>query len=221
MQMKCSSTILVLVPDRADPPRLCVLHRWPCTNGYGFDLHSQRGKPGQFIGLVDDESPASAAGLLVGDWLAEINGVKVTSELHPEVVARIKANPNEVAMLVVTMRTRVACVASGIQVGSDMTGVVRIECPRDNPYIETSEATTNDEASSSKVMSDISHGSLLESDSLPSGNAGFVSASSSNRMPEEHAQNGVATSSGFDRPDSSHASMEMTHGTLESAVKSA
>ncbi len=44
-------------------PRLCIIHRRPDFQGYGFNLHTERGKTGQFIGIVDEDSPASDAGL--------------------------------------------------------------------------------------------------------------------------------------------------------------
>jgi len=36
---------------------------WPDFNGFGFNVHTLRDKPGQYIGKVDTGSPAAAAGL--------------------------------------------------------------------------------------------------------------------------------------------------------------
>ena len=49
-----------------------MLRRWPDFDGFGFNLHSEKGKPGQYIGKVDDCSPSTAAGLRRGDWIVEV-----------------------------------------------------------------------------------------------------------------------------------------------------
>jgi sodium/hydrogen exchange regulatory cofactor NHE-RF2 len=38
--------------------------RWADFDGYGFNLHSDKQRAGQFIGKVDENSPAQAAGLI-------------------------------------------------------------------------------------------------------------------------------------------------------------
>ncbi|WP_254461940.1 PDZ domain-containing protein, partial [Yersinia enterocolitica] len=86
-------------------PRLCHLVKWPDFQGYGFNLHAERGKAGQFIGKVDDGSPAEAAGLKSGDRIVEINGVNIGNENHQQVVGRIKAGGDEVSILVVDTET--------------------------------------------------------------------------------------------------------------------
>lgn len=53
-------------------PRLCHLKKGP--NGYGFNLHSEKSRPGQFIRSVDPDSPASRAGLRPQDRLVEVTG---------------------------------------------------------------------------------------------------------------------------------------------------
>ncbi|XP_008936741.1 PREDICTED: Na(+)/H(+) exchange regulatory cofactor NHE-RF1-like, partial [Merops nubicus] len=50
-------------------PRLCHMKKGP--NGYGFNLHSEKSRPGQFIRSVDPDSPASRAGLRPQDRLVE------------------------------------------------------------------------------------------------------------------------------------------------------
>lgn len=42
------------------------------TNGYGFNLHSDKSKPGQFIRSVDPDSPAEASGLQAQDRIVEV-----------------------------------------------------------------------------------------------------------------------------------------------------
>ncbi|MGH0137685.1 UNVERIFIED_CONTAM: hypothetical protein FKN15_021798 [Acipenser sinensis] len=80
-------------------PRLCVLIRG--ESGYGFNLHSEKSKPGQYIRSVDTGSPADKAGLKPQDRLIEVNGVNIEDRKHSEVVAFIKSRGDEARLLVV------------------------------------------------------------------------------------------------------------------------
>ncbi|XP_078125458.1 Na(+)/H(+) exchange regulatory cofactor NHE-RF1 [Sander vitreus] len=80
-------------------PRLCVIQQGP--NGYGFNLHSERARPGQYIRAVDEDSPAERAGLLSKDRIVQVNGLSVEGKTHSEVVAIIKAGGSEARLLVV------------------------------------------------------------------------------------------------------------------------
>ncbi|XP_006262512.2 Na(+)/H(+) exchange regulatory cofactor NHE-RF1 [Alligator mississippiensis] len=80
-------------------PRLCCLEKGP--SGYGFHLHGEKGKPGQFIRLVEPDSPAERAGLRAGDRLLEVNGHNVEQDSHQQVVGRIRAASSAVRLLVV------------------------------------------------------------------------------------------------------------------------
>lgn len=51
-------------------PRLCHLVR--SEIGYGFNLHSDRSRPGQYIRSLDPGSPADHAGLRPQDRLIEV-----------------------------------------------------------------------------------------------------------------------------------------------------
>ncbi|XP_008328312.1 Na(+)/H(+) exchange regulatory cofactor NHE-RF1 [Cynoglossus semilaevis] len=84
-------------------PRLCVIQRG--ANGYGFNLHSERARPGQYIRAVDEDSPAERAGLLAKDKIVQVNGVSVEGKTHSQVVAAIKAGGNETRLLVVDPET--------------------------------------------------------------------------------------------------------------------
>uniref|UniRef100_A0A8B9ZK73 SLC9A3 regulator 2 n=1 Tax=Anas platyrhynchos TaxID=8839 RepID=A0A8B9ZK73_ANAPL len=84
-------------------PRLCHLKKGP--NGYGFNLHSEKSQPGQFIRSVDPDSPASRAGLRPQDRLVEVNGINVEGLRHSEVVSHIKARESEARLLVVDPET--------------------------------------------------------------------------------------------------------------------
>jgi len=88
------------VSDDAPCPRLSHLVKWPDFDGYGFNLHAEKNKSGQFIGKVDDDSPAMLAGLREGDKIIEVNFVNISNENHRQVVERIKSITNETRLLV-------------------------------------------------------------------------------------------------------------------------
>ncbi|XP_061535858.1 Na(+)/H(+) exchange regulatory cofactor NHE-RF2 isoform X2 [Phycodurus eques] len=75
-------------------PRLCHLVKG--EKGYGFNLHSNKAKCGQFVRSVDAQSPAERADVRPGDRLVEVNGVNIECMRHSEVVAFIKAGEREV-----------------------------------------------------------------------------------------------------------------------------
>ncbi|KAK8763811.1 hypothetical protein V5799_033576 [Amblyomma americanum] len=99
------STTPDLLPAEAPAPRLCHLIKIPTFDGYGFNLHAEKSRPGQFIGKVDSGSPAELAGMLEGDRIVEVNGVNIASENHKQVVERIRAVPDETRLLVVDSAT--------------------------------------------------------------------------------------------------------------------
>ena len=80
--------------------RLCTLIRKDSTIGYGFNLYKKKNTVGQFIGTVEEGSPAEVAGLNEGDMLVEVNEVNVIHDSHKEVVQRIRELPNKVTLLV-------------------------------------------------------------------------------------------------------------------------
>lgn len=80
--------------------RVCHVIKRSDFSGYGFHLHAEKGKPGQFIGKVDPDSPAEEAGLRQGDRIIEVNNVAINQETHKEVVERIKALEQEVRLMV-------------------------------------------------------------------------------------------------------------------------
>lgn len=51
-------------------PRLCCMKKGP--DGYGFNLHSDKSRPGQYVRAVDPDSPAEAAGLAPHDRIIEV-----------------------------------------------------------------------------------------------------------------------------------------------------
>ncbi|RUS80489.1 hypothetical protein EGW08_011740, partial [Elysia chlorotica] len=132
--------------DELHRPRLCHLKIWPHFQGYGFNLHAERDKPGQFIGLVDPGSPAEAAGLRVNDRIVEVNGVNVENQAHPEVIARIKAVPNETRLLVVDRETDAYYKERGVTAHSAM--------PQVDVIVAESSASNDDEAPAAAFVAD-------------------------------------------------------------------
>ena len=86
-------------------PRLCNLCIWPDFTGYGFNMHAQKGVPGQYISSVDDNSPAIEAGLKAGDRIIDVNGDNIQSYAHTTVIQMIKSIPDRVRLLVVDKQT--------------------------------------------------------------------------------------------------------------------
>ncbi|KAG7268186.1 hypothetical protein CRUP_029801, partial [Coryphaenoides rupestris] len=89
--------------DDDEKPRLCRMAK--SESGYGFHLHGERGKSGQYIRRVEPASPAEASGLRAGDRVVQVNGENVERETHHQVVQRIKALEGETRLLVVDRKT--------------------------------------------------------------------------------------------------------------------
>ncbi|XP_041818385.1 Na(+)/H(+) exchange regulatory cofactor NHE-RF1a [Chelmon rostratus] len=103
-RLSVSSSTKELQEERGGPrPRLCHLKKG--ANGYGFNLHSEKSRPGQFIRAVDEDSPAQRADLRPHDKIIQVNGVSVIGMQHSEVVAAIKAGGDETTLLVVDAET--------------------------------------------------------------------------------------------------------------------
>ena len=113
--------------------RLCHLRVWPDFRGYGFNLHTEKGRASQFIGKVDAGSPAAAAGLREGDRIMEVNGEVVRGNDHQGVVARIKAVIGETRLLVVDQQAERDFAELGVAIRGDMAGVRYIRCPDTGP----------------------------------------------------------------------------------------
>jgi len=125
--------LYLAVSDAADAEyeaRLCHLKTWPDFAGYGFNLHADRATPGQYIGKVDDGSPAEAAGLRLNDRIVEVNGCSVDGKSHGDVVAAIKSVAGEVRLLVIDAATDELCRNNGVKISAAcLTNVETIVCP--------------------------------------------------------------------------------------------
>ncbi|XP_031416578.1 Na(+)/H(+) exchange regulatory cofactor NHE-RF1, partial [Clupea harengus] len=86
-------------------PRLCVIPKGP--NGYGFNLHSEKTRPGQYVRAVDEDSPAERAGLKPKDRILEVNGTGVEGKQHSQVVGIIRSGGEETTLLVVDPETEI------------------------------------------------------------------------------------------------------------------
>lgn len=119
--------------DKTVYARLCHIVKWEDFDGYGFNLHAEKGKNGQYIGKVDDGSPSQAAGLKQGDRIVEVNEINIANETHKQVVERIKAFPNETKLLVVDHEADEYFRANNIIVKGTMANVKVIKTPERNP----------------------------------------------------------------------------------------
>jgi len=152
-------------------PRLCHLLKWPDFDGFGFNLHGEKSKSGQYIGKVDPDSPAEAAGLKARDRIIEVNGTNISNENHKQVVERIKAVPDETRLLVVDERAEDYYRSRNIIVRGDMDNVIHLQTPpRQNtiPISITPTTTDKNGRDSDHDHEDVSDTGSLDSSSLPS-----------------------------------------------------
>ncbi|KAF5274538.1 hypothetical protein FQA39_LY07150 [Lamprigera yunnana] len=96
--------------------RMCHIMKWENFDGYGFNLHAEKGKSGQYIGKVDEGSPAEAAGLRQGDRILEVNGESIANKTHKQVVEAIKGLPDETKLLVVDPHEEVQHITDAPQI---------------------------------------------------------------------------------------------------------
>lgn len=122
--------------DKVPRARLCHIVKWDDFNGYGFNLHAQKGKDGQFIGKVDEGSPSQAAGLLQGDRIIEVNEIDIANETHNQVVERIKAFANETKLLVVDQEADDYFRKNNIIVKGTMPNIKVIKTPENPSSVE-------------------------------------------------------------------------------------
>lgn len=114
-------------------PRQCHVMKWPDFQGYGFNLHAEKERGGQYIGKIDDNSPAQDAGLREHDRIIEVNNVNIENETHQEVIGRIKAGGNETKLLVVDKEADAYYKSRGITVTSSMPEVQFLQTSRRSP----------------------------------------------------------------------------------------
>jgi len=113
----------------APRPRLSHLIKRGDFVGYGFNLHAERNKVGQYVGKVDDGSPAALSGMKEHDRIVEVNGVNIGNENHKQVVERIKTNPNEAQLLVVDRATDSYYKERNIVIKGTLSSVLYLKTP--------------------------------------------------------------------------------------------
>jgi hypothetical protein len=111
-------------PSHNYHPRLCLIRKWADFQGYGFNLHAEKDKKGQYIGLVDANSPAEDADLRKGDRIIEINGENIEDESHQQVIQKIKAGGDQTKMLVVDPEADEYYKNNGIKITPDLPEVI-------------------------------------------------------------------------------------------------
>lgn len=136
-------------------PRLCHLVKWTDFDGYGFNLHAERSKPGQYIGRIDDNSPAQFAGLREGDRIVEVNGVNINNENHCQVVERIKSLSNETELLVVDQQTDDWFKEHNLIVKANVESVVKLKTPVPRPICDFADFVLQAENKDNDYSSDI------------------------------------------------------------------
>ncbi|KAM3864546.1 Na(+)/H(+) exchange regulatory cofactor NHE-RF2 [Diretmus argenteus] len=112
-------------------PRVCFLTKG--DRGYGFYLHGERNRGGQFIRKVEPGSSADLAGLRCGDRVVEVNGENVEQENHHEVVKCIRAVEHRTRLLVVDKDTDEYLHSRGLPCTEDLAVEMGTFSPRPTP----------------------------------------------------------------------------------------
>jgi len=161
-------TVLDAGPPR---PRMSTIVKRADFAGYGFNLHAEKNKPGiQYIGQVDENSPAEAAGLKEGDKIIEVNGVNIEHENHKQVVERIRSDSNQTKLLVVDKLTENYHKENGIIITGYLEYVEHISSERNIQPIVEEEPDSRGSSPVSDTMSsqDVRPDSRIRKDSVNS-----------------------------------------------------
>eukprot|EP00092_Neocalanus_flemingeri_P015978 GFUD01017296.1.p1 GENE.GFUD01017296.1~~GFUD01017296.1.p1 ORF type:complete len:267 (-),score=93.15 GFUD01017296.1:9-809(-) len=132
-------------------PRLCHVKKWAHFDGYGFNLHGDKHKPGQLIGKIDDNSPAQAAGLKIGDRIHEIEGVNVMGDNHKQVVQRIQVSGDgtEVRLLVADKECEAYHDDQDVDISSSLNYILHLSSEKND---ETSSESEEEEEEPPRQM---------------------------------------------------------------------
>ncbi|CEF59908.1 GH04176p [Strongyloides ratti] len=117
--------VLFQLPPSAPCPRLCVMIKKSLNQEYGFNLHAEKVR-GQFIGAIDNDSPADISGLRSGDRIFAVNGALVQGESHKQVIQRIKENPLQCELLVISEEGAEWYFKNKIQITPSLPNVIRV-----------------------------------------------------------------------------------------------
>ena len=113
--------------------RLIQLETWSDYNGYGFNMHSIKGKTGEYIGKVEHGSPSHVSGMKEGDRIIEVSGSSIADDTHNDVVGKIKAAGGRALMLVVDAETDKYYQERSIELNGNMPNIARHDCPMTKP----------------------------------------------------------------------------------------
>ncbi|KAM7287271.1 Na(+)/H(+) exchange regulatory cofactor-like protein nrfl-1 [Ixodes scapularis] len=161
----------VTVPQDAPTIRLCHVIKWPDYEGFGFNLHTEKSKPGQYLGKIDPGSPAQLAGLKEGDRIVEVNGINISNENHKQVVERIKAVSNETKLLVVDPLADTWYKEHKIIIKNNLSSVKQSKTPVPRPKKKHSTSSTSSSGSAATArVSPTSGASPAPPASTPSSN---------------------------------------------------
>ncbi|KAI4498905.1 hypothetical protein M0802_006080 [Mischocyttarus mexicanus] len=219
--------------DKTPYARLCHIVKWDDFDGYGFNLHAEKGKNGQYIGKVDDGSPSQAAGLKQGDRIVEVNEINIANETHKQVVERIKAFPNETKLLVLDQEADEYFRANNVIVKGTMASVKVIKTPEKNPNSVDHEEgsdhgiSTNEDARKSSGSNDTEHSdstvTMANSSTIPATTMAttmtttMTTTASSTTMSSLSSENEETTSIGRENGSANSRNSETTeahvHGT--------
>ena len=173
--------LIFIMSSSPPPPRLCHLKKWAHFDGYGFNLHAEKNKPGQFVGKIDADSPAEAAGLREGDRIVEVNGVNVNMENHKQVVQRIKAVPGETRLLVVDKQCDEWHKDQQVVVRQGLPYTIFLSSETDQEVIDTRLQEVATPAATPETVTPVQRQPSLQSSSSVSSSAPASSPSSSSR----------------------------------------
>ncbi|KAM8843260.1 Na(+)/H(+) exchange regulatory cofactor NHE-RF2 isoform 1-T1 [Synchiropus picturatus] len=171
-------------PSEEPLPRLCHLVKG--ENGYGFNLHNNKSRGGQFVRSVDPGSPAELSDLRLGDRLVEVNGVNIEGLRHSEVVALIRAELDGVRLLVVDRETDELFLRLGITPTSSHVKEAYVEESAQEEAYPTPSPTTSLPTTHTPII----HVTLTDtqSNTSPKSRTNGSSASQSSRSSTTHSE---------------------------------
>lgn len=177
----------------------------------GFNLHAEKGKPGQYVGKVDSNSPAEESGLREGDRILEVNGVDIGSETHKQVVERIKAIPSETTLLVLDPSPIVQqhhSRTNGTSSSSSTTTIITTNnnmSPVNNNH-HNGNGKVNDATTNGTGKSSSSSPTMSESRTKTASNGGSPSLSINNNQSDKMMTNQHNGNGAYDHSNNSFAS---------------
>lgn len=167
-------------------PRLC--HLLKGDSGYGFNLHSNKKKKGQFVRSVDPGSPAEQADMRPGDRIVEVNGLNIDGLKHSDVVAFVRAGGDEVQLLVVDPETDELFHRLGITPTTNHVKEVYVDDVTTESMPPTPSPTIDITSSHPPIINVTLTDSSISPKSSPKSRANGSTASQSSRSSTTHSE---------------------------------